>query len=77
MSKVPWVEYQVLHENRDTDFCVYVLGRKEIMILYYPLQIEISLYMSEVQISVYLEERKDRDLLLQIKISGHMLALIY
>ena len=47
------------------------------MILYYPLQIEISLYMLEVQISVYLEERKDRDLLLQIKISGHMLALIY
>ena len=29
----------------------------------------------EVEISVYLEERKDRDLLFQIQISGYMLAL--
>ena len=62
MSKVPCVEHQVLPEKsvRDTDFCVYVMGRKEIMILDYPLQIEISLYMLEIQISksIWKEERK-------------------
>ena len=52
------------------------------MVLDYPLQIEISLYMLEIQISVsvWKEERKERillDCLLQIQISGCVLTLTY
>ena len=39
---------------RDTDFSAHLERRKEIMILDYLLQIEISLYMLEIQISVYI-----------------------
>ena len=50
------------------------------MVLDYPLQIEISLYMLEIQISVsvWKEERKERillDCLLQIQISVYVLSL--